>query len=1513
MLGLWIGVCCVIFTMVRSADLSYTQPFEDRFLLQNDSMAMRWADFVIGGSKQLFTVSDTTGIIKDNKTVIDIGNRSIEVTPNENLECNSAVHLDKHVLSLCSRGFVWRASIADLDEKVEKLSVGQNLECYSIQTASPLKETAVMICQNADTSTNKSLVVVGVQPEPFQILYSWEIPQSGDDVILSSKDSVRLTMVHSHKLLNMTKDLFVIYNPDNRKVRFRAFSVSGPTSDKFTNLGYFEANRRISTQLDLKDDCMFINIQLGYPNLNMVFWCMSKNANLYLRCPADKLSEQSALSCPSELTLEESNQPKPQGMYLVQDKIGDLAFAIKYDGMLVLDFGARTLRKIFPLSDGFGDNPTVSYKTAAIFGEFGYVLQLQRDGPNPSRLLAQAEGQSSDSWSLWCYTFNLEKNYYVGQMLLSDIPKHEIDNNSTAAIFEEDLFGGSQPYIFVISSRYKKVFLFDTIEHTMVVDTKQSTSRVQADDFFNTSRVSVAVASGDSKLKVNFDMKIIDDISQVNIFNPPKQWSVYRGKSSYNFPIPGENFMGYGSSVSSAQSSLQPNIEYFNEVELDMPEVGDVSIIKSDQGGEILMISESNYTALACSTVASSPPKTPQAKIKCANLFSKDMREGQFIVGFVIAGTSTYILSQEKGQMTLELINNEGGAVKSKVTLPYGNRLAQIREFNNFIIFETIGYAQDDSLVLNYGFATLGENIDPNKMKTFNEFYKENITPVSLQKGSRKSNSIFIETTSQERFKILELGYNMQMEPTNNKEVELNKSIASAKTCYFTKYLFVADLTNQKVFAVSRGSNPPNLREYPFQAFGLDKVEELYCDYDNSQVVAKTKNAEDQLVLVVYRVEDGPLEALRRVHTICNMKSDDSFLVVTLGSIQDQDSSTVLTYNTQEGRFGAFNYQLYTPKITFTLPDQTTNKFEVEFSHNVEQSNVKKAQVEVTAMDQDRSISLGLYSKAPVDTSGVILLDDYLTVDGLGTTAELVTVADNLKGKVSLSSRVSSSPSLQAAKFSASFSKMIFSDSLVVAWKDDRLGIAELHKKESLEAPFEMTIKSLRECQIIENSDVVSCYARTNDLEASKVYLLRRAENSAGWVSVESSVNFMIRKVKTFQLQPGLFSYAMMDINNEIINVGTFAEERGALVAKGRFINHVQNKKMNAFDVLQIQNKLLVVKNDLGAKTVTFMEYGFDTRLNRISLMRTHNLPIFDSGMSEFSRPIQLKCHKNESEAHTDVFCFGAQEGVHSFIAQVKFPHVSDVFDKDKFAVSTAVSRVFTRKVFNVQGYIASRVKVVRNWAIVTAIRNEEYSKTVDEIKSKVILLVYKLNQMYSHPFAHVSLEELKLLPQEVHRIELSANVSSKANSKLMLTVFSLETADKYSVKQHNIGSFELAVPSDFKSQAKGQTTVLFSSPFSSTTVKKPLSELIFVDANSEDSKWFTWTKFLLTVCVVVVVFVVLIGCFHGFKRIQKLNKTDTTSTSEGAGSFLPAGDNSKTMGDDSYFKPTEKEGDTRI
>ena len=1511
-----ISVCTLVWAsllaVAQCSDLSFVQPSEDRYVLVNDSLALRWSDYILGSGKQLVTITKPFGILPDNSTVVEMSNRSIETQADETLDCKSSVHLDKYVLSICDKKFVWRTSIVDLEEKSTKLSVGPNLECFSLQTASPLLETAFMICQNSDTSTNKSLVLVGVQPDPLQILYTWEIPQSEQQAILSTSDFVRLTAVHSHKMLNMTEDVFFIYNPDNRAVRFRAVSIKGKTPETFKSLGYFDATTRTTSQVDLAKDCVFINIQVGFPYVNMAFWCNSKQANVYLRCPISSLSADTPLNCPADLTLEEKDQPKPQGMYLLQDRVGAVAYAIKFDGVLVLDFPGKAVRKVFNLSDGFGENPAVSYKTAAIFGEYGYVLQLQRE-PEAPKLLRQTEGQTTDSWSLWCYTFNFEKNYYVGQKMLSDIPRTEIELNSTVAIFEEDLFGGSQPYIFVISSRFRKFFIFDTIEHAMVLDTKSS-SKVRPDDFFNTSKVNVTVASGDAKRRVAFDVKIINDISTINIFNPPKEWMVYRGKESYTLPVANEEFMGYGSNLSASQSSLNPTIEYFNKVELQIPEFGDVNLMKSDQGGEVLLISESNYTAMACKTTPSTPPKNPQASVSCKTLFAKDMRQGQFIMGFIIADSLTYILSKDGNQMTVELIENTNGVVKSSVTLPYSNRLAQIREFNSFVIFETIGYDANDNLVLNYASVTLGSNFDPNKIKSFSEFYKENITPVSLEKGSRKANSIFIETTSQERFKILELGYNMQMEPTNNKEVELNKSISAAKTCYFTKYAFIADLTNQKVFIVSRGTNPPNTKEYPFVSFGLEKVEDLQCDYDTSQVIAKTKTEDDKLVLVIYRVEDGPLEALRRVHTILRTDSANAMLVVTLGSIQDPDSSTLLIYDTQaEAKpFTAYNYQLYTPKISFSLGDQTDKKVGLDISYSVEQSESKRAHIDIIPVDQDRSISVGLYNKAPVSPSGQIELDHYLSVDGLGVRAELSNVADSLKDKLKLTPRVVTGAGRTVPKFSTAFSKMVFSESLAVAWKDDRIGIAELNQKDQTEAPFEMTIKSLRECQIIEDSRVVSCYARTSDLEASKVYLLQKSEKESKWVWVESSVNFMIRKVKTFQLEPALFTFAMMDINNEIINVGTFAQEDSTLVAKGRFLNYVQNKKMNAFDVLSIQKKLLVVKNDLGAKTVTFMEYGFDHRLNRIAMKRSHNLPIFDSDISEFNKPVQLKCHKNETLEYTDVFCFGAQEGVHSFIAQVRFPVTPDLVGADGVASSTSVSRIFGRKVFNVQGFSVVRVKVVQNWAMITAIRNQDYTKTVDGITSKVILLVYKIDQIYSHPYALIPLDDLKLTEQEVHKIEISASVFTIPKPKLSVTLFYSEPKEKYTLQSFNISSFELVLPSDFKSTYRGQTQVVFTSAYTAQPVKKLLTELVFVDAISEDSSWFTSAKFLITVTVVIIAFVVLIGCFHACRRVQKLSK-ERSSAGESSGSFLPAGDTSKTMDDDHYMRVNEKEGDTRI
>jgi hypothetical protein len=1492
------------------SDLSLVQPSEDRFILENDTIALRWADYISGNGKQLFTLSPATGLNPDNRTVVEIGNRSVETSPGEQLECKQAVDLDRYVLSLCSKNFVTRTSIADYEETAEKISVGSNLECFSILTATPLKDTAVILCQYSGADANSSLVLAGVQSNPLKILYTWEIPQSESKIIRSTQQLPRITMVHGHKLYSMVQDVFVIYNIDDQQIRFRALSIKGQTPDQFTNLGWFDGSSRIATQLDLAKDCSMLTVQVGFPYMRLAVWCKSKNSNMYLRCDVSKLSLDSVLECPSEFTLEEPNQSKPQTLSIVQDKSSERSYAMKLDGVVALDFTEKTIRRVFNLTDGFGDDPAVSYKSTAVFGNFGYVLQLQRDGAVPATKLQANLRQSADSWSLWCYIFNFERNYYVGDKILSDIPRTEIDQHNTAAVFEEELFGGNEPYIFVISSRYKKLLLFETKSHSLVLNGSKNAQKVNPDDFFNTSRVSITASSGNSKRAIVFDAKIISDVFSVNIFDPPKEWMVYKGKSSYNLPVANEAFMGYASSLDAAQGSLKPNVEYLNKVDIEIPELADIRALKSDQGGELLLISDTEYTAVACIAVVSAPPTTTQARVKCTNLFRKENRDGQFIVSFIIAGDFTYVLSQEKGQMTLELINNKDGSILSAVTLPYTNRLAQIREFNSYVIFETIGYGEDDSLLLNYGYANLGQNIDPTNIKSFSEFYQDSMTPISLQKGSRKTNSIFIETSSQERFKILEFGYNLQMIPTENKEVDLSRSISLAKTCYFTKYTFVADLTNQKIFTITRGTNPATIKEYPFTHLGLEKVEELHCDYDNAQVVAKIKDPQDKTVLVIYRVEDGPLEALRRIHSIIKTDSTSSLLLAVLGSIQDTESATVLTYNIQDSKFEAYNYQLYAPKISFSLPAQEDSRYSLEITHSVEQSETKKSQVDILPIDQDRKITLDIYSKAPIDATGSIQLDQYLSVDGLGVTAELVNIAQNINGKVSVNPRVSASVVVDTPKFSTTFKKMIFSERLVVAWKDDRIGIAEAGQEDS---PFEMATKSLRECQIIEDSEVVSCYARTSDLEASKVYLIHKLGKDSKWVSVESSVNFMIRKVKTFMLQSGVYLYAMMDINNEIINVGAFVEEKFMLIGKGQFINYVQNKKMNTFDVLTIQNRLLVVKNDLGSKFVTFMEFGFDSRLNRISLMRTHNIAIFDTANPGFSKPIQLKCHKIENNTVADVFCFGAQDDVHSFVAQMRFPIEQDSINQEGIANTTSVSRIFARKVFNVQGFSIERVKVVQNWALVTAIRNEKYTKTVEGIKSKVIILVYKVDKIYSHPFALIQLEDFKLSASDLHKLELSAKLNKENKNKLVLTAFSSEPQDIYTVKKYNISSFELIVAPDFKSQAKGQTMLQFTSPFTSEPVKKLLTDVVFVEANSGDSKWFTSAKFFITLAVIVVVFIFLIGCFHAFKRIQKLNQSGATEGSKPSNSFLAGGDTSNTMGDEDYMKVQDEGRDNRL
>lgn len=312
------------------------------------------------------------------------------------------------------------------------------------------------------------------------------------------------------------------------------------------------------------------------------------------------------------------------------------------------------------------------------------------------------------------------------------------------------------------------------------------------------------------------------------------------------------------------------------------------------------------------------------------------------------------------------------------------------------------------------------------------------------------------------------------------------------------------------------------------------------------------------------------------------------------------------------------------------------------------------------------------------------------------------------------------------------------------------------------------------------------------------------------WLEHRVELNFQTQWMRNFRLADNLYGYAMLDAHAEVILVGASRNyEGGYIVPQGKSITVASNHIISSFDAVCVQNRLVVIKNERMSSIVTMLEYAFDPRLRNMALKRTFKLPLFKTDASDFFLPNFLKCSTiDHKDLSTDLYCFAAQDGVHSYITKFVFKNEADKLDTDGVTGPKAPAVEYSRKVFNVQGYTTRMLKVFRNWATVIATKNRDATKRPPGLEQEVLVLVYSVDWKYSHPFAVLPTGDLNLTSEQWDRVNLSFEV--EVGNRLRISLFTYNAKQSNILRSYSVGSFELFISKTADTNWRGTELLKF-------------------------------------------------------------------------------------------------------
>ena len=1495
MKGIYLALASLIVGCKAAAEVYLSKPFAERWAVPGDEPRIVMSEHIMGSGKGLYVTGSES--LKPTAISKYLGEMSFS-----SKNCKGSVHVGQQVLSICDDNKISMVDFSDPASNETVISLGDELTCFDMINPDPLGG-ALVICQKSDTTTisDIQLISVFVQEDPevskriLKIGYSASIPVTAAEDLRVLRDGQRLRMLIDKKE-NRAEQMIAIFRKEpDRSSEFKiiALKITGKQQSDIKYIGYFENGKKLKSEITDNKDCKMLGINIANPTITFAVWCASKKQNFYLTCTYPTTQ----ITCDSKKTLTEDDLPKIEPLALLRDYTGSehqKVFITRGNSILEIDLREKSVDKVFELTD-FKEVDNSGFQAAAIYGNMAYIIRTVVEHPK----------------LLFLLSINIGKNYYVPEIVWEDLDPTEVSTGNLRIIFDQDLFGGSLPQLFIVTPSSGKVLAYQTLDWLIEPNMDAIQLKNENNQPWNDTLVGQALSTNDgTTINYAFPFHAITDLKKVMKFNPIKEWKIYKGKKYYRMPIAKEDFSGYDAKLVASGTNLKLISQNFEQVNLKMEgNLTTFQVLAHSQGQSIYASTEDEYYFLKCNSRYPNSTTT-KPELKCSVLFAQGLQEGERVLSYLFIEPSIYVLYKSVERNVGILQFDMEGNVKNNKTFSVASEQGQLRDFSNIIFLEITANLNERSVMYYTSFKE--HDFPTEDLKVFDDFF-EGTSSMKLRRGPRKLNSAFIEANFNDRMVIFDIHYNMLRSPYFVTTSMLKEDETDVFTCYFTRYFSFLDPKKLRMVSVSRASDPGARRVYPLADFDIKEVKDYTCDYDNSHMIVQATDIDFNTVLIILRVDENHDEALHRIHTIAIPNNQEFTMLASLGSIEP-DAAIILTGVNVPESLEAYMYQVNTPKITLEDPALEIGKtysFDLNYSVSVGE-NHKIYASKITMINQDTAVSIKTEKDLPQSTVGTHYLDNWLAIDGLGVQIELLGSSESA-GTVNIHQRVQPYKTTEVYNFRASYAGVITNGALYFGWSKTDGDLYEM-VNDKLEWRYSAKLKGLRDCWFVGNTpNAVSCFKRDNDKDTTEFMFIRKTDKNT-WIEEGIMLNFQVKKMKSFMIEQGVYAYAMIDINYEVLNIGAVMEEDGMIVPAGRVTTIVTTERINAFDAFLVENRLVVAFNERQSKIIGIHEYAYDRRLERMATKRTHDLPIFDETENpDFSLPYFLKCDSIKMTNGTSVLCYAHHGGVYSYTTRQFFPASKDPINTDGVGKGSSPEGIYSNKVYNVQGFSAKRIKHMQGFTAVVYAKDYRFDTFAPGIEGEVFVAVYKHYPWYNHPFAVVSMKEFNLKASQADGVELSSKIE---NADLVLTIYANPDGKTNSIKRYIIKPLAVEFAKDsLNTLGKGRGINFKNIDSTQSKIMKMQELFTLTGSNEPDGKTQEKEKKPFMTILAIVIALLIIGAavigiyaYRMLKKVKYVDPNDPENAEESTEKTIHGG-HDKSVGDRNY----QREDDYRL
>ena len=1439
-------IMALVTKTLRAEDrIRFSDQFTDINVLKGDTPKILLNKYIAGTGKKV-SVFPLKGISNDVSVVTHVASKSIEKK-----YCLEAIRYVEQVVSICDGNILSRVEFSDPEAPEMNINLGENLNCHDVMTSNTLKGFLV-VCLSTSETKNKPLVLIKVDHITSEISFRTEIEQSEGESLDWSDPETSLTFEVDSTTIDK-KDVVLLYMRGRERSQapiFRTFVINGSQKEDIQSTGYYELNKNIKTKIKSKN-CKLNTVNLGEKLFHISVYCPSEFINYYMECSHPYGVKE--IDCPEFSTINQSSVKEPFKEKFVRDYTGlhsSRLYLFRERSLFRIDFLKNNLKQVFEFTDTSISDPNPF--SVAIFSGILYVTRVEGN-------------------SIFLYKAEIEKNYYTKEMVLQTDQKGPWFN-SLYIIYDESFFGGKKPEIYILSLEKKTIEAYVTKDLMITFNTSQIQTIPPNEDGFVSMECEMDLLHGESLTKVNFKVNFYKEFSQVKPeYDILTDWKIYEGESKGYLPFARQDIRGSMIKISGKDSSYL-NVRNIEKV----PVVTDKELLNiqafiSTEGKGVLLSSGSQFQILDCNI----DPETKTSLVTCKVRLSITKDEFEPVISFLMFPEVTYILSKTQTGLRLEMIDNNGQVLKES-EFKMNTIIAHLREHIDQIFLEIITM-ENNTPVLRYKVFVVGEMISESDLLFFDKFYNQ-LNPIGIKKGPTRSNLVFIEGNFNERFAIFELKYNLFNDPVEISFTSLEQEENHMKMCYFASHTAIVDVDNLKISTITRSIEPNPRRSYPLEELDIIEIIDSACNYEYSQLVLLGKNSNRDSVLVFYRIEDGSDEMFRRVHSTVVL-TNNRITLLAIGEPASDNSAIILTAEDGTDTLEGYLCQISAPYVTFNNQKKNeipTNKRTILELETVSIStNISKAhQVALTIVDQDTRVEASTYGRLPEDTFGKFSLDNFVLIDGLNVTGQVIKAEHHDGEDVWLRQRLTEllTEEKSLPLFDVKYSQMISFSGLYFGWSKEEGKLYE--STGGTVRTFKTSEADFSDCWFEETSSSVVCYTRSTQ-KRTTVFVMISKDKKGEWAEYKLELNFRTPRLRNFQIKKGLFAYAMIDNDKENIVVGaTKNYEGGLIVPAGPSVVVPVSTKITGFDVMQLKDRLIVIKNEMLSKIVELTEFRYDPRIESMAFHRNLRFSMFKTDYGDFYLPKFIKCTTHhETNKTSALFCFAAQRGVYSYISKLVYQSDPESLDSISDAFEPVLS--YTRKVNNLQGYNIVRVKAYRNYTLVLCTKMNKTNRRPPGMNQEIVVLVYANDWKYSHPYVILPTDHLGLRAENVEKLAWSAEKA--ANGKLRVTLFTNTDTQTNVIKIYEIGSFELFISSKADKNWRGSELIRF------TGVNKAQETVIDLDrifSLKEDE--FILISFvgrqIFLFILIVVIFILLVAVINA---LLTRNETDDFDESQ--------------------------------